>query len=207
MLDRASRITQTPRVDVPRLRRALSPPLVAVCLTLIAGCTSRTSTTPAPRASFQARQVLQIVPPSSPIFGELKPTCAEPAGCPGLSIDPSKELVAIDKSGDRLQLGPAFVAETDISQAEATQIGGDGPSATVEWAVAYRLTPGGTDALAAGASRALDKPPPRDQIAIVVNGVVAAAIVVRTAGTRGEGTITGNFTEDSARSLASALSP
>ena len=147
------------------------------------------------------------MPPSSPTFGELKPACAEPAGCPGLSINPSNELVAIDKSGDRLQLGPAFLTETDISRAEATQIGGDGPSPTVEWAVAYELTPGGTAALAAETSRALDKPPPRSQIAIVLDGVVVSAAAVQTAITSGEGTITGNFTEDSARSLASKLSP
>jgi hypothetical protein len=79
--------------------------------------------TPTPRASIQARPVLQIVPPSSPIFGELKPASAESAGCPGVSIDRSNELVAIDKSGDGLQLGPAFLTETDVSRAEATQIG------------------------------------------------------------------------------------
>ena len=180
---------------------------MAVSLILITGCTSANSTTPTPRASFQARPVLQIVPLSSPIFGELKPACAESAGCPGVSTDPSNRLVAIDQSGDRLQLGPAFLTETDISRAEATQIGGGGPSATVEWAVAYELTPGGTDALAAVTSRALDKPAPRNQIAIVVDGVVVSAIAVQAAVTSGEGTITGNFNEDSARSLASELSP
>jgi preprotein translocase subunit SecD len=138
---------------------------------------------------------------------ELNTKCSGSVGCPGLKIDPSKELIALDRMGNKYLLGPAFLTETDITRAQVTQVAAAGPSPTVTWTVAYELTMKGADALAAETDRLLDVPGPVNLIAIMVNGVVVSAANVQTVISSGEGTIIGNFDEDSARSLAAELSP
>jgi preprotein translocase subunit SecD len=149
--------------------------------------------------------VIEIAEPTDLHFSSLTPLCVESAGCQGIDLDPSAELVAQDDAGIRYRLGPVVIDEADIARAEAVQMGGAGSSPATVWAVSYELSTIGTEALALATRAATTEPSPRDRLAIVVDGVVVSAPEVQTPITSGNGVIDGGFTEQQARALASAL--
>lgn len=149
--------------------------------------------------------MIEIAGPTDTHFASLAPVCVESAGCQGIRLDPSAEIVAQDDAGTRFRLGPVVVDERDVARAQAVQVGGTGSSPTTEWVVSYELNPTGADALAAATRAATTEPSPRDRIAIVVDGIVVSAPQVQTTITSGNGVIDGRFTEQQARALASAL--
>jgi preprotein translocase subunit SecD len=157
--------------------------------------------------SFQERAVLAIGSPSDRALHGLEPVCRKAVGCPGVEIDPSDDVVAIDRSGNWLHLGPAVITGEDIASARAAQTGGTQTNPVIEWAVVFELTPEGTLAFADATTAAVAQPEPRNEIAIVIDGVVIAAPHVVSPITSGRGEIVGDYTESVAEALAASIGP
>jgi preprotein translocase subunit SecD len=176
----------------------------------IACSASPSTTTSTPQrhpVSFQERAVLAIGSPSDRVFRGLEPVCRKTVGCPGVAIDPSDDVVAIDRSGNWLHLGPAVITGEEVVSARAVQTGGTQTNPVIEWAVDYELTPEGATAFAGATTAAVAQPTPRNQVAIVIDGVVVASPVVQSPITGGRGMIAGDYTESVAEALAASISP
>jgi preprotein translocase subunit SecD len=176
----------------------------------IACSTSPSTTTGTPQrhpVSFQERAVLAIGSPGDRSFQGLEPVCRKTVGCPGVAIDPSDDVVAIDRSGNWLHLGPAVITGEDVASTRATPAGGARTNPVIEWAVDFELTPEGATAFAEATTAAVAQPTPRNQIAIVIDGVVIASPVVQSPITGGKGEIVGDYTRSVAEALAASISP
>ncbi|MGN6637091.1 MAG: protein translocase subunit SecD [Oryzihumus sp.] len=120
--------------------------------------------------------------------------------------DPAKPLVTC--SQDRTAkyiLGPAEVVGTDIADAssgfQTTQTGAQ----TNQVEIQLKFDANGTKKFGDVTSRLVSLPPPRNQFAIVLDSQVLSAPVTQSAITAGTASITGNFTETSAKTLADQL--
>ena len=120
--------------------------------------------------------------------------------------DPSKPLVTC--SADRKAkyiLGPAEVTGTDIADAssgfQTTQTGAQ----TNQVEIQLKFDGAGTQKFGDVTSRLVALPAPRNQFAIVLDSQVLSAPVTQSAITGGTASITGNFTETSAKTLADQL--
>lgn len=120
--------------------------------------------------------------------------------------DPAKPLVTC--SQDRTAkyiLGPAEVVGTDIADAssgfQTTQQGAQ----TNQVEIQLKFDANGTKKFGDVTSRLVSLPQPRNQFAIVLDSQVLSAPVTQSAITAGTASITGNFTEASAKTLADQL--
>ncbi|GAA1259610.1 protein translocase subunit SecD [Oryzihumus leptocrescens] len=120
--------------------------------------------------------------------------------------DPAKPLVTC--SQDRTAkyiLGPAEVVGTDIADAtsgfQTTQQGAQ----TNQVEIQLKFDSNGTKKFGDVTSRLVSLPQPRNQFAIVLDSQVLSAPVTQSAITAGTASITGNFTEASAKTLADQL--
>ncbi len=126
----------------------------------------------------------------------LEVSTAPPAGCPTPDPSPSPDLPVTACTSDGLQqfqLGPAVIGVADIQKVaiEPAVEGGDlfGVDVTLDTAGAASL---------AGLTRSLvDNPPPTNQMAVLINGVVNSAPLV-------ESTITDGLVQVSGGSKAQA---
>jgi preprotein translocase subunit SecD len=181
--------------------------LAAVAIACSRSPSAPTSTPQRHPVSFQERAVLAIGASTKPEFHGLEPVCRKTVGCPGVPIDPSDDVVAIDRSGNWLHLGPAVITGEDIASARAVQVGGTQTNPVIEWVVGYELTPEGATAFADATTAAVAEPAPRNQIAILIDGVVISAPTVQNPITGGRGVIAGDYTESVAEALAASISP
>jgi preprotein translocase subunit SecD len=189
-------------------RRLVSATCLAAAAIACSASPSTTTSTPQHHpVSFQERAVLAIGSPSDRAFHGLEPVCRKTEGCPGVAIDPSDDVVAIDRSGNWLHLGPAVITGEDVASARAVQTGGTPTHPVIEWAVGFELAPEGATAFADATAAAVVQPTPRNQIAIVIDGVVIASPVVQTTITDGRGVIAGDYTESVAEALAASIGP
>jgi preprotein translocase subunit SecD len=97
------------------------------------------------------------------------------------------------------RLGAVVVANEDIATADAITVPVNFQST---WAIDIVLTTSGKARFAEATTAMVGK-----QLAIVVDGVVESAPTVQVPITEGAVTITGDFTEEEADRLASAISP
>ena len=74
-----------------------------------------------------------------------------------------------------------------------------------EWSVNFELDGEGTTKFADATRLAVNQPPPQNQIAIAVDRTIISNPVVNSPITAGQGQITGSFTEQEAKDLASIL--
>ena len=151
--------------------------------------------------------MLAIGAPTDEAFTGLTPVCRKVVGCPGVEIDPSDDVVAIDRSGHWLHLGPAVITSEDVAGARAEPTGGTQTNPVIEWVVAYELTPAGTEAFADATTAAVSQRPPQNRIALLIDGVVRSAPTVVNPITDGRAAITGDFTESVAEALAASIGP
>ena len=168
-------------------------------------------------ARLEQRQVLNVVVEGDPGFSALQVTCAtaEEQATDACSADAlaSQEVVVegtFPTDGPdliaRYQLGPLIISGEDIDRATATlSTGASAAQLVPEWSVAFELSGEGSDRFATATTAALTQPPPRNQIAIVVDREVISSPEVQGAITGGSGEISGSFTEDEARELATQL--
>jgi protein-export membrane protein SecD len=159
-------------------------------------------------ARLEERAVREIVPVDDP-----RPvTCGtdEERDLPRCSPEAleNEEVVYPGPSGNgqvaKFVLGPVVISGDNFESATAV-IASQGQLGAQEWTVAFQLDEEGSRAFEEATTAALGAPPPTDQIAIVVDRVVISSPTVQGAITGGRGEITGGFTEQSAKDLATQL--
>jgi len=120
---------------------------------------------------------------------------------PGQVTPPDEQLITCDRElANRYLLGPADVVGTDIATATAGI-----PQGGVAWQVNLEFTGDGADAFFQSTQRLSQQPPPQNQFAIVLDGLVVSAPQVNEAIPGGRAQITGSFTQEEATTLANVL--
>jgi preprotein translocase subunit SecD len=160
-------------------------------------------------ARLEERQTLEILPSTSPQAASLQLTCQKPEeldtpACSGKAQD-QNEVWYPDDRGNYVHLGPIIITGGNITKASAQLSGGSQTDPLTQWVVAFQLDSAGADAFATATTAALQEPSPRNQIAIALDRQIISNPQVTGAITTGNGQIEGNFTEDSAKQLASLL--
>jgi preprotein translocase subunit SecD len=156
-------------------------------------------------ARLEQRPVLAIVPPTDPAYAATPVTCPtdeerQTDECSFSALE-DQEVVYEDEAGNRFRLGPSVIAGGDIVEANAVLGGATGS----EWTVSFRLSGDASARFADATTRAVSLPPPQNQIAIVVDRAIISAPTVQNPITGGTGDITGGFSEEEARDLATVL--
>lgn len=165
-------------------------------------------------ARLEERQTLEIIPPTDPRYDTTPLTCftetqqRSPECEPGALDD--EEVVYLDGElgvGNKVRLGPVIITGANLDDATAVLIGGQGTNQAVpEWVVQFELDDEGSDAFAAATTAAVSLPPPQNQIAIAVDRRIISNPVVNEPITGGSGVISGSFTEQGSKDLATVLS-
>jgi protein-export membrane protein SecD len=158
-------------------------------------------------ARLEERPTLEIIPPSDPTFQSIKPTCQTPEEqdskeCEGSAQD-ANDVYYPDQQGDLVHLGPVVITGANITSATASLQGSS--QSLAQWGVDFVLDGPGAAAFANATRQAVSSPSPQNQIAIAVDHKIISNPVVNEAITAGRGVITGNFTEQDAKDLASVL--
>jgi preprotein translocase subunit SecD len=162
-------------------------------------------------ARLEERQVQQILPPTDP-----RPlTCATTVEqqTPACSFDAlaHQTVVYANSSGAKYVLGPVIISGSDIKKATAVyQQATQTNLSQVGWAVSFQLNGPGAAKFAKATTVAFalyqqNPQDPRAQIAIAVDRKIISSPVVQGAITGGSGVISGNFTEQRAKDLATQL--
>jgi preprotein translocase subunit SecD len=182
-----------------------------IVATLLAACTDDggTITTVTPSASpaigkggaFQIRAVEAIAAPGTTAFDLHQPTCGpdpEPACTDDLLLDPA-DITLEGADGTRFVLGRLVADGGNVASAAAIAMKDD------SWVVEVTLDADGAATFESATSAAVSAPPPENQIAIVVDGVVVSAPAVQTPITSGQVVVAGNFARRDAEELAAGL--
>lgn len=120
----------------------------------------------------------------------------------GTPDDPEQWVVTCSQEGDaKYLLEPAFIRGTEVTNAQAQlpQQGGGG------WQVTLDFDSKGSAALADASKAMVNKPPPQNQFAIVLDGLVQSSPYFSEAILGGQASINGNFTHETATALANVL--
>lgn len=120
----------------------------------------------------------------------------------GVPVDPTKYVATCDREGaQKFILAPARVLGTQISKA-APELPTQGAGA---WQVALTLNGKGSSDFAAVTSEITKNASPKNQLGIVLDGMVFSAPSVNEAILGGRAVITGTFTQKTATDLANVL--
>jgi preprotein translocase subunit SecD len=133
--------------------------------------------------------------------------CAKQTSLKGLaSGDPKKPLVTCSTDGQAMYiLGPAELTGTDIGNASASLETNSQGATGINWQVNLTFKNDGPSKFAKVTSRLTTLQAPRNEFAIVLDGLVVSAPRTNEAITGGSAQITGNFTQDQAQALANQL--
>lgn len=120
------------------------------------------------------------------------------------SLKPQNEqVVACDRQGGaKYVLSKSKIPGTMVDNAQA---GLPQNGQTGGWQVNLSFNGEGADRFAALTQKVVNLPPPRNQVAIVLDGVVASAPRIISAISGGQAQITGDFTQQQAQDLANVL--
>jgi preprotein translocase subunit SecD len=148
----------------------------------------------------------QITPSVQKLYDQLD--CTDPKNLQGGGGDhPDQVLVTCDQTGAaKYILGPVEVDGTDLTSATSGLIPGANGSVTNEWGVTLDFDSEGTTKFRESTERITPLEPPRNQFAIVLDGLIVSAPSSNQAITNGQAVISGSFTRDSAATLANQLS-
>ncbi len=165
-------------------------------------------------ARLEERPTLQIVAPTDPSYPQIPLTCSTPQeqatkDCQNGAQD-QNDVWYLSKAagsalGSKVHLGRVVIIGSDITKASAQLTGGTQTDPVTQWAVAFTLSGDGAGKFAKATTAAVSLPSPTNQIAIAVDRVIISNPVVQSPITAGNGIITGNFTEQEAKDLASLL--
>jgi preprotein translocase subunit SecD len=165
-------------------------------------------------ARLEQRAVIEIIDPTNPAYATTPVTCPTPEdratkACSFNSLQ-DKEVVYLGQSNDpttalKYRLGPVIISGGDMKKATAVLSGGSQTQIATQWTVQFELNGGGADAFGQATTKAVSQPPPQNQIAIVVDRVIISAPVVQSPITGGTGVITGGFSEQESKDLATQL--
>ncbi|WP_242504316.1 protein translocase subunit SecD [Promicromonospora panici] len=148
----------------------------------------------------------QITPSVQAAFDALD--CTDPKNREGGGGDhPGRLLVTCDQTGAaKYILGPVEVDGTDLNSATSGLQPGPNGTVTNEWGVNLDFNSEGTVKFRETTERLTPLEPPRNQFAIVLDGLVVSAPSSNDPITNGQASITGSFTRDTAATLANQLS-
>lgn len=140
----------------------------------------------------------------------LKDCTVESERAGGATDDPKKPIVSCDADGTaKYILGPVDVEGTRLSNATAGMGYNSAGQPTGQWVVNLELDAEGTKEFADSSRRLVgfqEEDPTRNRFAAVLDGNVITAPSMNVEITNGKAEITGNFTADSAATLAKQLS-
>ncbi|MFI2102292.1 protein translocase subunit SecD [Isoptericola sp. NPDC019693] len=159
-------------------------------------------------AASDPSDLAQITPEIQKQFEELD--CTDPANLKGGGgDDPDKPLVTCgEQDGMKYILGPMEVDGVHISSASSGLVPGANGTTTNEWGVFLNFDTVGTREFRETTTRLQGLEAPRNQFAIVLDGLVVSApsldpgVII----SNGQATISGSFTRDTAATLANQLS-
>ncbi|MDN3477452.1 protein translocase subunit SecD [Curtobacterium sp. APC 4022] len=118
----------------------------------------------------------------------------------------NEALVTCDQTGAaKFILGPVEVLGADISNATSGLATDSQGTSTGQWAVNLTFNGEGTKDFRTVTNRLVSLQQPQNQFAIVLDGTVIEAPTTNTAITNGKAQISGNFTAESAKTLADQL--
>jgi preprotein translocase subunit SecD len=148
----------------------------------------------------------QITPSVQAAFDALD--CTDPKNREGGGGDnPNLLLVTCDQVGSaKYILGPVEVDGTDLTSATSGLIPGANGSVSNTWGVSLDFNSEGTTKFRETTERLTPLEPPRNQFAIVLDGLIVSAPSSNQPITNGQASISGSFTRDSAATLANQLS-
>jgi preprotein translocase subunit SecD len=118
----------------------------------------------------------------------------------GTCASPLPKGIVCDANGVRYTVGKVELDGSHVSEVKAAQ-SPDQPA----WYITLTLDEQGTRAFAALTTQLATLQPPKNQLAIVVGGQVAAAPTVTSAITAGKVQISGGYTQKDAEALASKI--
>lgn len=133
--------------------------------------------------------------------------CFDPNNLAGRTMgDPDTGHVACAQFGtEKLAMGPVEVEGGDLVTASSGPAMNQAGSMTGGFEVRLQFNSEGTAKFAETTTRLVNLESPRDQFAVVLDGVVITHPSVNVRITNGEASITGNFTQEEAEQLASQL--
>lgn len=159
-------------------------------------------------AASDPSDLAQITPEIQKQFEELD--CTDPANLKGGGgDDPDKPLVTCgEQDGMKYILGPMEVDGVHIASASSGLVPGANGTTTNEWGVFLNFDSVGTKEFRETTTRLQGLEAPRNQFAIVLDGLVVSApsLDPGTIISNGQATISGSFTRDTAATLANQLS-
>lgn len=188
-----------------RRRRALGRTLVGMgvlgLVVVVAVLAGGLREDPAPAAGaidLQLRPVLQVAQPAEDAHAGLAPACEPGPVCPE-NVPASDEIVLEDAQGARYLLAPAAFTAADVSDARPEEQP-DG-----SWGVIVRLRGEATEPFRELTAEAAEQRPPRNRLAIVVDGALVSAPFVQAEIPVGTFVIVGDLDRPGAASLAGRL--
>ena len=135
--------------------------------------------------------------------------CTDPANLTGgttASGDTTEPIVACDQLGTtKYVLGPAEVSGDEISNASSGLETSSTGAVTTTWIVSLDFNGQGTTDFREVTTRLVDLESPRNQFAIVLDGLVISAPRINEVIPSGQAQISGTFTRESAATLAQQL--
>ena len=161
-------------------------------------------------ARLEERPVLETLPASQAQAQGIQLTCQtaqeqQSKDCQGSAQDKNDVWYPNPSTGEYMHLGPVTITGGNITKASAQLSGGSQTDPITQWVVTFNLDKEGSDAFSKATTAALALPSPQNQIAIALDRSIISSPQVTGAITTGSGQIQGNFTEDSAKNLASLL--
>ena len=156
-------------------------------------------------ARLEEREVIGVLAPTDPTYASTPLTCGTVAeqATKECSFEALKDQEVVFKARDdatKYQLGPVEITGDAIDKATAVYRAGSSTSVGQGWVIGFDLTNEGSGTFSDVTTRLVGK-----QLAIVVDDQVISAPRVDEPITNGSGEITGNFTERSAKDLATQL--
>jgi preprotein translocase subunit SecD len=156
-------------------------------------------------ARLEQREVLSTITKSSADYASTPVTCGTPAEKDTKACSPqalrSQDVVFLGQDGEtKYQLGPVLLTGDAIKKATATYSTGSQTSVGQGWQVDFQLTGPGSDQFAKITTDLVGR-----QLAIILDQVVISAPTVQEPITGGSGQITGSFTQQRAKDLATVL--
>jgi preprotein translocase subunit SecD len=160
-------------------------------------------------ARLEQRQVIQAIPSSDPSFKTTPVTCAptagtpQPASCSPQALTDKPVTFASQDATTKYKLSKVLVPGDAISK--ATAVFNTGTSGQTGWQIDFQMTPTGSKAFSDVTGNLVSQTPPQNELAIVLDQKVISAPAVQGQITSGNGQITGSFTEQRAKDLATVL--
>jgi preprotein translocase subunit SecD len=157
-------------------------------------------------ARLEERVVQKILPPTDPTPLTCGTVAEQQTAACSFDALANKQVVYAGAGGAKYVLGPIVISGTDIKKATAVyQQATQTNLSQVGWAVSFQLNGPGAAKFAIATEQAVSAPSPTNQIAIAVDRKIISSPVVQGAITGGSGVISGSFSEQRAKDLATQL--